>query len=586
QIFQRGRIMPTPEATLRSKLSAAGRRALLVRCGGRSCSGVLLDADLDRPDWRPDGALVLVPALLLHGAGVVDRRNGKPVIRRRAVPAVSVVLRRGRLKPRAGRPPAHAHTLQEPEDDLGEVQARVLAAWRWGRLAAALPQLLAELRLSSDAAAEPWTSLQPSIRDVSTSGGVGGGDPGREARELVSMFLLLQLQPVPAARPPVLAALREALGRAPPVPARGAPVCTASAPLAAPGLLGAVCQGVVSGTAPGGLLTLTDARVTPGCEGAGVYSLAAADASLPCAVVLSPLTWWRGEAVGFTLCLDLRRLLEDALLHLEQVGRLQLAPQPPSTTMSAFHNDGADDVDLFGIDKSVVLVRCAHMWGSGVVIGRAGDRQGARPVILTCAHVLLDGREVTVCWGDHALRAEVVWRSADGEPFDVAVLLVDVDEDEDELCPLPLDCRPPHVGEAVVAAGFPLFSERSAAAPVRALRPLVSRGEVSGWWTSASSQILTTCTVQSGASGGPLLRLGPGGEPRVIGVLVCNAQVGSGGDAVVYPHVNFALWADAIHGPIDAYLKSGDKKHLGQLQCKSLAVHRQWKLQPPRMCKL
>ncbi|KAE8752094.1 hypothetical protein FOCC_FOCC001256 [Frankliniella occidentalis] len=595
--------MPSLADSKRSKLDAVGRHALLVRCGGRSCSGVLLDGDPDGLDWRPDGALVLVPGMLLHGLGVLDSNKsaggGKIVIRRRAIPALSVVLRRGSIKPRAVSPPLSAGEpsvgagLSTPpplEDDLAEVQARVLVAWRWPKLAAALPQVLAELRLSSDtvglesSAAEQWPSLQPTIRDASTC-----DDSSREVRALLSMFLLLQLQPVPEQRAglgPVTDTLRRLLPRVPGVPPRGAAVCTASAPLGAPGLLGAVCQGVVSGAAAGGVLTLTDARVTPGCEGAGVYNLAAAAAALPCAVVLSPLTWWRGEAVGFTLCLGLRRLLFDAVLQLElrarAAGRRPRPALPP--TAPAFDGDATDDVDLYGIDNSVVLVRCAHMWGSGVVVGKMGNP--GRPVILTCAHVLVEDRGVTVCWGEHSLPAVVVWRSADGEPFDVAVLEIVADNPlVHELRPLTLDCRPPRVGEPVIAAGFPLFSERSAADPGRVLRPLVSRGEVSGWWTSASSQILTTCNVQSGASGGPLLRPGPD-KPTVVGVLVCNAQVGSGKDAVVYPHVNFALWADAIEGPVNSYLKSGDKEHLTQLQCKSKAVHRQWKLQPPSMCKL
>lgn len=126
----------------------------------------------------------------------------------------------------------------------------------------------------------------------------------------------------------------------------------------------------------------------------------------------------------------------------------------------------------------------------------------------------------------------------------------------------------PAAGETVLAAGFPLFSERgepsSDSSVARAPAPLVSRGEVSGWWPSAPSQILTTCCVQSGASGGPLLRPRPDGSLAVIGILVCNAQLGSGRDAVVYPHVNFALWADALAAPIQAFIESGGKasRHL------------------------
>ncbi|XP_034247187.1 peroxisomal leader peptide-processing protease [Thrips palmi] len=224
------------------------------------------------------------------------------------------------------------------------------------------------------------------------------------------------------------------------------------------------------------------------------------------------------------------------------------------------------------------------MWGSGVVV----DKE--KRVVLTCAHVLAEDEPVSVFWGGHSVKASVLWRSADGVPYDVAVLQLADDACVAELEALALDTRPPRVGEPVLAVGYPLFSERCAV-PAEALsehrvvRPLVSRGEVSGWWRSSSSQILSTCCVQSGASGGPLLRLGPTG-PTAIGVLVCNAQLGCGRDAVVYPHVNFALWADTVAGPINEFLASGDAAVLAGLQCDSPSVQRQWKLQPPKMCKL
>lgn len=116
----------------------------------------------------------------------------------------------------------------------------------------------------------------------------------------------------------------------PHVPPRGYPVCTSCAPLGAPALLGAVCRGVVSGSAPGGLLTLTDARVSPGSEGAGVFALGSGSYATPFAVVFSPLTWWRGEAVGFTLCLGLRKLLAAAVRDLKARSAPSRGPARPA----------------------------------------------------------------------------------------------------------------------------------------------------------------------------------------------------------------------------------------------------------------
>lgn len=37
-----------------------------------------------------------------------------------------------------------------------------------------------------------------------------------------------------------------------------------------------------------------------------------------------------------------------------------------------------------GLDRSVLMVRCAHMWGTGVVVDKR------RRIVLTCAHVLAE----------------------------------------------------------------------------------------------------------------------------------------------------------------------------------------------------
>lgn len=53
---------------------------------------------------------------------------------------------------------------------------------------------------------------------------------------------------------------------------------------------------------------------------------------------------------------------------------------------------------------------------------------------------------VSVSWGAHSVRATVLWRSADGVPYDVAVLQLDSHPSVAALRPLAMDCRPPRVG--------------------------------------------------------------------------------------------------------------------------------------------
>lgn len=555
----RGSAARTKQRTLQAT-AVASRGAVLVRCGDRCTSGVLLEAPAA-------GALVLAPGLLLQGTKAAA---DDVLLAAQRAPAVSVVLRRG---PAAVAEPAACSLAAAPRgaDELAETPADVVAAWRWSELASELPELLSELSLSRE---ERPDGAAVAAADAADAEAVA------EVRRLLPVFLLLRLRPAPDKAPPLREALRRLLPLVPAVPPRGHPVCAACTPLNAPGLLGAVSWGVVSGSAS--LLTLTDARVTPGCEGAGVYRLPAEDdgeaAPLPCAVVMSPLTWWRGEAVGFTLCLGLRRLLGDALLRVGGDACPSPAlPAPKRTPPEVASGDGSR------LDRSVVLVRSGCSWGSGAVVGRGADQR----LVLTCAHVVqVPDASVSVCWGGRSERARVAWRSPAGAPFDLAVLELEDRWRAADLVPLLVDTRPPRIGEPVLAAGFPLFSERSW--PGRELLPMVTRGNVGGWWPSAPSQVLTTCCIQSGNSGGPLLRYdGDASTPTLIGTLVCTATAGTGTGAVIYPNVNFALWAGAYRKAVDEFLETGDERAFEQIHSKrDKTAEQQWKLYPPAISKL
>jgi len=90
-------------------------------------------------------------------------------------------------------------------------------------------------------------------------------------------------------------------------------------PFGTSAFLGSLSTGILSavvGDPP--RLALTDLRTAPGSEGGPVFADAdAMDAGpgnwRPFALVLLPVSWCRGEWVGFTLLATLRPLLEDAL---------------------------------------------------------------------------------------------------------------------------------------------------------------------------------------------------------------------------------------------------------------------------------
>nr|CAD7459509.1 unnamed protein product [Timema tahoe] len=102
-------------------------------------------------------------------------------------------------------------------------------------------------------------------------------------------------------------------------------------------------------------------------------------------------------------------------------------------------------------------------------------------------------------------------------------------------------------GDQVVAAGFPLFSERD----LPYLLPTITRGVVSHVAGGGSAILHTTCCVQSGASGGAVLRLGDGLPLRLVALVACNIQ--EQGSGALFPHVNLAVPATVMAAPLAGY---------------------------------
>lgn len=93
-------------------------------------------------------------------------------------------------------------------------------------------------------------------------------------------------------------------------------------------------------------------------------------------------------------------------------------------------------------------------------------------------------------------------------------------------------------GETVIAAGFPFFSSTL---------PTITRGNIS---SVSINMIQTTCCVQSGASGGPIVRPS---TCELLGIIVCNVITST----TLYPKLNMAIPASIIKGPIDEYINTG-----------------------------
>lgn len=94
-------------------------------------------------------------------------------------------------------------------------------------------------------------------------------------------------------------------------------------------------------------------------------------------------------------------------------------------------------------------------------------------------------------------------------------------------------------GEPVVSVGFPFSSS---------IRPTISDGVVS---KSMDCALLTTCCVQSGTSGGPIVSRATG---DMLGMVVCNVL--SSDDTMLYPRMSLAVPAATLSGPLREYLRT------------------------------
>ncbi|XP_063227436.1 peroxisomal leader peptide-processing protease isoform X2 [Bacillus rossius redtenbacheri] len=367
-------------------------------------------------------------------------------------------------------------------------------------------------------------------------------DPEEEAaRLLLPVFLLLELEEGEEKGEKVEDVLRRVAATLGGAPARGAPLLVEATPFCSPLFLNSLSRGVVSNVlGPQGCLLLTDARTAHGCEGGAIFSAAEGDRRLV-GVVACSLAWWRGEWVGFTLGVLLAPVLDQALR-----GRTP-GPVPGRVTAP------------LGLDDAVVLVRCGSGWGSGVVVDKS------KGTIVTCSHVIsqVDKSPVSVQWKARRLTARLLHRTRDGAAYDVAVLSVGRVAG---LQQLQLAEGAPVVGEEVLAAGFPIFSEDG-------VLPTVTQGVVARVQGPGPSFLQTTCCVQSGASGGAVLAR----SDRLLAVVVCNIK--DHGTGAVYPHVNLAVPSTVLAAPLAQFAATGDVECLRTLESDDPEVQRSWRLQ-------
>ncbi|XP_043285199.1 peroxisomal leader peptide-processing protease isoform X2 [Venturia canescens] len=343
-------------------------------------------------------------------------------------------------------------------------------------------------------------------------------------------------------------------------PPRGASLEILSTPFGNPVFINSASRGVVSNVfGDDGCIMLTDANAVPGSEGAPIYVIQTENKkSCICGMVIAPLSWCRGEWVDYTFAANLLPCLR-SLLRSRCLDRY--VDEPKSRI-----------ADL--VDQSLVLVRCGGSWGTGIIF------DAGTGTIITCSHVVRKAPEsrikVVLRRGDDSVAsgssptssssssssswAKLLYRTAEEEPYDVAVLKLDPRDIEPMLRSIKIATRQSAFrGELVASAGFPFFSSRF---------PTITRGNVSA---ISDCMLRTTCCVQSGSSGGPIVRWSNG---EMLGMVVCNAIAKN--ETKLYPRLNMAVPVSILEPPISEYLRTGEVKALDALGNQDLGVKRTW----------
>ncbi|KAL6263788.1 hypothetical protein P5V15_003871 [Pogonomyrmex californicus] len=373
-------------------------------------------------------------------------------------------------------------------------------------------------------------------------------------RSLRPIFLLIRIYDSDESVveiPTVEQALSCLLDQTPRNHTRGSSVEVESTPFSNPVFIGSIARGVISNViGDEDCIITTDAYAFPGGEGGPVYVIPTnCKRRIISGMVIAPLSWCRGEWVDYTFAANLTPCLLN-ILRKKDLSR-------PSIMDHAYHED-AD-----ALDRGVVLVRCGINWGTGVLVDKDTG------TFLTCSHVVAEApeREISIVMRTNEpnsrVNAKLLYRTPENQPYDIAVLKVDSQDVDPSLRPIRLSDAPILKGEPVVSIGFPFSST---------IRPTISGGVVS---KSMDCALLTTCCVQSGTSGGPIVSRVTG---DMLGIVVCNV-VSSDGN-VLYPRMSLAVPATTLSGPLREYLRTDNPDVLRTFTSSDAVVRKIWDFYP------
>ncbi|XP_016378158.1 peroxisomal leader peptide-processing protease isoform X2 [Sinocyclocheilus rhinocerous] len=288
-----------------------------------------------------------------------------------------------------------------------------------------------------------------------------------------------------------------------------------------------ISKGIVSNLAGAeNALILTDARCLPGTEGGGVF-VSKGGRSYLAGAIQEPLIEESSQLI---------------------TGSLQAPLTANRRTGSEFYT-------------GVALIETGQLWGSGVLLNQN--------LVLTCRHVVNEKSVLTVRvnFGGrfHTVSGKVLYSSVPSSPYDIAV--VELQE------PLANSVNTPfttyfHPGEDVLVVGYGALGSSCG--------PSMTSGILSRVITHQSQPVMlqTTCAVQSGASGGAVVRSATG---ELLGIVTSNTRDFAA--KVTYPHLNFSIPVTVLESLLRRFAQTGDAAVFKALDSAEDDVKKIWRLQ-------
>uniref|UniRef100_A0A9J7ZBK6 Peroxisomal leader peptide-processing protease n=1 Tax=Cyprinus carpio carpio TaxID=630221 RepID=A0A9J7ZBK6_CYPCA len=321
-----------------------------------------------------------------------------------------------------------------------------------------------------------------------------------------------------------------------------------------------ISKGIVSNLAGGeNALILTDARCLPGTEGGGVF-VSKGGRSYLVGLIVSPLCWKSDEWIGLTLVCSVHLILKN-MLHAGAIQESLLEESSQLITGSLQAPLTANRRSGSELSTGVALIETGQLWGSGVLLNQN--------LVLTCRHVVNEKSVLTVRvnFGGrfHTVSGKVLYSSVPSSPFDIAVVELQEPLANSVNTQFTTYFRP---GEDGLVVGYGALGSSCG--------PSLTSGILSRVITHQSQPVMlqTTCAVQSGASGGAVVRSATG---ELLGIVSSNTRDFAA--KVTYPHLNFSIPVTVLEPLLRRFAQTGDAAVFKALDSAEDDVKKIWRLQ-------